>query len=244
MFFDGISKPLESEVQDMTQEELLRAIEERNSVRQYTPEPISPEHIAALDKVIADVNAKFDLNIQLMIDDPGAFQSLMAKAIQFKNVNNYIAFVGHKRKNLEEVVGYAGERIILEAQHLGLKTCWVALTFNKSQSKAILADEDVFVCSATIGYGENDGVRHESKEPGEIYKCVNPPPEWFLKGINAALRAPSAYNMQNFTFGLAGKFVTLTAPNDHYSQLNKGIAKYHFEVAAGKEHFHWVDEPM
>ena len=65
------------------------------------------------------------------------------------------------------------------------------------------------------------------------------PPEWFYRGIDAALLAPTALNQQKFTFALRGDRVDAKAGLGFYTKMDLGIVKYHFEIGAGKENFQW-----
>ena len=68
-------------------------------------------------------------------------------------------------------------------------------------------------------------------------------PEWFRQGVEAAILAPTAVNQQKFKFVLRdGNRVEAKAKFSliGYAQLDLGIAKYHFEVGAGKENFEWA----
>ena len=71
------------------------------------------------------------LYIQLVKDEPKAFDSFMAHYGKFSGVRNYIAMIGKKGPDLDEKCGYYGERLVLKAQQLGLNTCWVAMTYSK-----------------------------------------------------------------------------------------------------------------
>ena len=70
-------------------------------------------------------------------------------------------------------------------------------------------------------------------------KVQGTPPDWFIRGIDAALLAPTAMNQQKFTFSLDGSNVTAKAGIGFYSKIDLGIAKYHFELGAGAENFNW-----
>ena len=107
------------------------AIAERHSVRRYTEQPIEGEVLRELQNEIETCNAESGMRFQLVLDEPQAFSSFLARYGHFTGVRNYIALVGEKRKDSEEVCGYYGERIVLKAQMLGLRTCWAALTYKK-----------------------------------------------------------------------------------------------------------------
>lgn len=91
-----------------------------------------------------------------------------------------------------------------------------------------------------IGYGETEGVAHKSKTPEAVSFSRGNTPQWFKNGIHAALLAPTALNQQKFKFTLNGNKVSAKAGLGFYSKIDLGIAKYHFEVAAGKDNFIWA----
>ena len=106
---------------------LMEAMKKRHSVRQYQERPLEARVISALQAEIDDCNEKSGLHIQLITNEPKAFQSLMAHYGKFSNVTSYLALVGKKDSALDEKCGYYGERLVLKAQQLGLNTCWARL---------------------------------------------------------------------------------------------------------------------
>lgn len=66
-------------------------------------------------------------------------------------------------------------------------------------------------------------------------------PEWFIRGVEAALLAPSAMNQQKFSLELNGSQVTIRPGAGFYTSVDLGIVKYHFELGAGKENFVWAE---
>ena len=111
--------------------DLMKAMKNRHSVRQYADKPIGTEILAALREEIAACNRESGLHIQLVAGEPKAFDSLIAHYGKFSGVTNYIALVGPKSNRLDELCGYFGERLVLRAQQLGLNSCWVALTYKR-----------------------------------------------------------------------------------------------------------------
>lgn len=214
--------------------ELLELIEQRHSVRQYIDKPIEQEKRAILNKMTEEINKEADLHIQIIYDEPKCFASFMAHYGKFAGVKNYIALVGKKSAELDEIVGYYGEKLVLRAQELGLNTCWVALTHGKSN--ADIRKGEKLVCLISLGYGVTQGVSHKSKPIAEVCNYKDNMPDWFLKGVNAALLAPTAMNQQKFYFELLpdGK-VKATYGSGFYTKLDFGIVKYHFEMVAKKQ---------
>ena len=125
-------------------------------------------------------------------------------------------------------------KIVLTAQTLGLNTCWVAGTFGRKKCKAVLNADEKIVCVISLGYGESCGVPHKSK-PEE--KLCNIPesqrPDWFKKGLEAAILAPTALNQQKFFVSLEGENPVITTKGGAMTQLDLGIVKFNFEAASG-----------
>ena len=214
--------------------EALELMKQRHSVRQYKPRAIEPEKRAALNDLCSELNQKAELSIQIVYDEPNCFDSFMAHYGKFSGVHNYSALIGKKSPNLEETLGRCGEQLVLKAQELGLNTCWVAMTHGKS--RAVVGPGEKQVCLISLGYGETQGVAHKSKPMQALCRCAEPIPEWFEKGMTAAMLAPTAMNQQKFRFELrADGTVKAACGSGFYTKLDLGIVKYHFEAASGKK---------
>ena len=209
------------------------AIRERHSVRSYEDRAIDKDKIEVLEREIAECNRLGGLDIQLVTDEPRAFDSFMAHYGKFSGVRNYIAMVG--KKGEDERIGYYGERLVLLAQTLGLNTCWVALTFSKRKTGCRIGPGEKLFCVIAIGYGKTEGVEHRSRPMSELCRVQGDMPEWFRKGMEAAMLAPTAVNQQKFLFTLDDDIVTAERTGGMYSLVDLGIVKYHFEVGSGKE---------
>ena len=225
--------------------DILEAMQERHSVRTYTDKPIEGEVLAALEAEIAACNAESGLHIQLALEEPEAFGTGIFKYGQFKGVRNYLCFVGPDNAELGEKVGFYGERIILRAQQLGLNSCWVALTFNKRKTRYECAPGEKLALVASIGYGETQGKPRKSKSIADVSTAPADAPDWFVQGVAAALLAPTAVNQQKFHFeclpakGEAKPRVRATTSRGTQTDVDLGIVKCHFELAAGKDNFDW-----
>ncbi len=212
--------------------EIIELMKERHSVRQYTDKKIEKEKREVLNALIAKINQKAGLHIQIIYDEPKCFNSMMAHYGKFDGVNNYIALVREKSKP-DEALGYYGEQIVLKAQELGLNICWVAMTHGKS--KAQIDKGEKLVCLISLGYGKTAGAAHKSKKLSEVCNYKKDMPEWFLSGMEATLLAPTAMNRQKFYFELLpDNSIKITCGKGLYTKLDLGIVKYHFEVVSGK----------
>lgn len=237
---------------------IQEAIEARHSVRAYKEQPLTEDVVKGLQEKIAELNREGQLNMQLILNEPKAFQGTLAKYGKFRNVGNYIVMIGRKAADQDERVGYYGEQLVLYAQTLGLNTCWVGLSYSKVPGTYVLNEDEKIVCYIAIGYGETQGVSHKIKTVEQVSRSVvrmsgssnnagDATPLWFRKGVEAALLAPTAVNQQKFSFeymGMNGNRHQVKANKGFsiigYTQLDLGIAKCHFEIGAGKENFDWV----
>ena len=226
---------------------ILEAIKARHSVRAYKDQPLAKDIVITLEKKIAELNNESHLHMQLVVNEPKAFLGTLAKYGRFRHVQNYVVVAGQKTDNLDERVGYYGEHLVLYAQMLGLNTCWVGLSYSKVPGTYVLDGGEKIACYIAIGYGETQGVGHKIKTVEQVSSSKSDDiPSWFRKGVEAALLAPTAVNQQKFSFEYVGmnngrhqvhakRGFSLIG----YTQMDLGIAKYHFEVGAGKENFEW-----
>ena len=226
---------------------MQEAIEARHSVRAYKDLPLSEEIVKLLEDELVKLNNEGQLHIQLICNEPKAFKGTMAKYGKFRNANNYIVMAGKKADDLDERIGYYGEHIVLLAQTLGLNTCWVGLSYSKVPGTYVLEEGEKIACYIAIGYGETQGSGHKIKTVEQVSNASDITPSWFKKGIEAALLAPTAVNQQKFSFeyvGMSNNRHQVRAKKGFsmigYTQMDLGIAKYHFEVGAGKVNFEWL----
>lgn len=219
---------------------LQEAIVARHSVRQYQEKPIEAGIIKRLNEEIALCNQEGGLHIQLVLNEPKAFTGGMVKYGRFVGVRNYMAMVGPK--GADEKVGYYGERIVLLAQTLGLNSCWVGLSVGKQPDRYTIAAGEKLHCVIAIGYGATQGVQHPMRPMENFIKINGTMPEWFHRGMEAAILAPTAVHQQKFEFELVDDHTVAARTRFSlvgWAKLDLGIVKYNFEVAAGKENFNW-----
>ena len=219
--------------------DLMEAMRARHSVRQYTEEPVAEDAAQALEKEIRQCNKEGGLHIQLVLNEPRAFNGFLAHYGNFRGVRNYIALIGPKGPDLDEKCGYYGERLVLLAQQLGLNTCWAALTYSKVKAVLTIPEGEKLCAVIALGYGQRQGTAHRSKPAEAVTKADGPVPDWFQRGVEAALLAPTAMNQQRFTLTLTDGKASVQAGPGLYTRMDLGIVRYHFELAAGREHCAW-----
>ena len=227
---------------------LQEAIVARHSVRSYKGQPLSDADARKLQEKIDEVNREGRLHIQLIRNEPKAFLGPFARYGKFRGVTDYLVMAGVKADDLDDRIGYYGEQLVLFAQTIGLNTCWVGLSYTKIPGTYVLNDSEVIQAYISIGYGETQGVSHKIKRIDQVSNVSDDSPEWFRSGVEAALLAPTAINQQKFSFELLpaedGQLPRVLAKRHFslvgYTQMDLGIAKYHFELGAGTENFQWA----
>lgn len=220
---------------------IQEAVQQRHSVRQYSDTPLTDEQISALQERVGEYNAASGLHIQLVIGEGRAFSGLMARYGKFSGVRNYFALIGPKSAGFREKMGYYGEKLVLDAQMLGLNTCWVGVSFSKIASAVQIEDGEEFYAVIAVGHGETQGVPHRSKTVEELSDGAGVAPSWFRRGVECAMLAPSALNRQDFHFRYTCAKVRLTGKSGHFADIDRGIAKLHFEIGAGKDSSVWEE---
>jgi nitroreductase len=224
---------------------LLEAIQARHSVRRYQHRALPPQVVEALQTEIDECNRQGQLHIQLVMNEPKAFSFLPTYGA-FSGVEHYLVMAGPKAGDLDDRVGYYGERLVLLAQQLGLGTCWAGLTYRKVKGTYQLAEGEKIACMISLGYPDDPGRVIRRKRVEEVSNVSDATPDWFRRGVEAAIKGPSAIHQQKFYFeylGEEGGCPRVRASRSFsmigYTQMDLGIAKLHFEIGAGRENFEW-----
>ena len=221
------------------------AINVRTSRRTYLETPIAEDKRKQITAMIAQVNKEGDLKMRLILEEPAAFGKLSKSYGMFKGVRNYILLIGSNDADVKERIGYYGEKLVILATSLGLGTCWVGGTFDRSIGSKYVGQNEFFGGVITIGNVAEDKswkerlisrVTHrKTKSISEMMRVEGEAPEWFLEGMRAVQKAPSAVNAQPvmFTYQKGNVLAQVTKENFGYEKLDLGIAKLHFEIGAG-----------
>lgn len=214
----------------MTDKEAILA---RHAVRNYTGKTIEPEKVSLIRRKIEELNSEGGLNLQLIEDAGKTYNKLMNMAMGLGSAPSVIACVGKDAPDLDERVGYYGEKLVLFLQQIGLNTCWAG-TFNRKNIGAEVADGERLVISIALGYGKDPGKERKSKTPDQVTEGRPDRPEWFEEGVRMALLAPTAINQQKFVIRLNDNdTVDFIDKGGIYSKVDLGIVKCHFEIGSG-----------
>ncbi|KAA8816531.1 hypothetical protein EMB92_06425 [Bifidobacterium callitrichos] len=195
--------------------------------------------------------------------------------------------VSAQAADLQERVGYYGERLVLRAVQLGLETSWAVLDGAENVDPAdawwTLGDGESVVWVIAFGHGARPGGRRRTKPIEELASVVVDSvtertdvvqsvgkadqhadgsgdaalanhsfanaPDWFLAGMEVAMKAPTSLSQQPFHFtlhlgdgrdgGSDDGEVTAEALDGLFAHVGLGCAKYHFEIGAAPHKVEW-----
>ena len=210
------------------------AIVQRHSVRSYEDRRIDRETVGLIEEKIKELNNAGKLNLQFIEDAGKTYSRLMNRAMGLGSAPSVIACIGKDADDLDERVGYYGEKIVLYLQKLGLNTCWTG-TFNRKNTGAKVGDDERLVICIAVGYGKDQGRPRRSKSVEQVTAGKPDRPQWFNDGVELALLAPTAINQQKFTIKLKDDDTVEFINNGGvWSRVDLGIVKCHFEIGANK----------
>lgn len=222
----------------------VETIRERHSVREYDGKPLARVEFDALGAMVEECARESGLDIQLVGDNPEAF-NVIARFGLIRGCRTHVAFVVDDAKagdvGEDEAIGYWGQKIVLAAQDMGLNTCWCALCSRK-KSRAVVAPGKKIRLIIAVGHGKTQGFTRKTKsvEALSSVECAKAP-AWFAAAMEAAQLAPTAMNNQNFKITLLsdGKTVRIDAPQSGLNVIDEGIVRCNFEIAANEAGADW-----
>lgn len=221
-------------------QDIMDIIRARHSVRSYDGKPLDEQARCGLERVIDACRAESGLDIQLVTGNPEAF-NFAGKIRSVKGADAHIAFVTEGRTQ-DEAVGFWGQRIVLEAQRMGLNTCWVAFIARKKSRAAVPAGKKLRIGIA-VGCGTTAGKLRKTKPVSALSRVESgEAPAWFALSMEAAQLAPTAMNNQHFQITLLADGRTVRAEatkNGSWDAIDLGIVKRNFEEAANSTGADW-----
>ena len=222
------------------------AIDIRHSRRKYIPKPLEPSIAEKLQALAEEYSQAGNLRMELVFHNGSAFNGLRKSYGMFSGVEHYAGLIANKN-DIEAIerLGYYGELLTLHAVALGLGTCWVGGSFDRKACPFKLSGGETIVCTITFGDTQEQnsmrerliyGITHrKTKSAEDMMEADAPVPDWFMAGMRAAQKAPSATNKQPVVFSFKSGKVMAAIPDikNTGAILDLGIAKLHFELGAG-----------
>ena len=133
-----------------------KTVMDRSSVRTYENRGFSTNEKDQLNTYIDNLTNPFsiDVTFRLLEKTASADGEKLGTYGVIKGAENYIGASAADKELALEALGYSFENLILYATSLGLGTCWLGGTFNRSGFAAAmnLKEGDLFPCISPVGY--------------------------------------------------------------------------------------------
>ncbi|MDR0604215.1 MAG: nitroreductase family protein [Bacteroidales bacterium] len=251
---------------------IIEVIQQRRSVRTYTGESLSQEHVERIEKYISQLQSPFGVKARIQLIHTNANDPQPIKLGTYgwvSGAKDYLALIYEEGTLAETGAACIFEQLILYCTELGLGTCWLGGSFNRKDFKRqikLQSDEKLRIVSP-VGYPGNKkrfiesfvvkaDKNHHTRKPFEanfFYKDFSVP----LTKQDAAIYslplemvrlAPSANNTQPwrilFDDGLTHFYRTFSFG---FSAIDIGIALCHFWETCKEMnidgHFEILDRP-
>lgn len=133
-----------------------KTVNERTSVRTYEERPLSSKEKEKINNYIKTLNNPFQVNVsfQLLETDKAVNGEKLGTYGVIKGAKDFIGAAVEESDLSLEALGYSFEELILYATSLGLGTCWLGGTFNRSgfANAMQIKENDLFPAITPIGY--------------------------------------------------------------------------------------------
>ncbi|MFC1972629.1 nitroreductase family protein, partial [Chloroflexota bacterium] len=118
-----------------------KVIESRRSRRKFESKPLKPKILNQIRAICRTFQPFPDARAVLVTKSPDkVFKGAIGSYGKIKGASAFVAFIGDmKSRSVHEHVGYTGEGIILEAEAMGLNTCWVGGFFKPKVVESLIA---------------------------------------------------------------------------------------------------------
>lgn len=137
--------------------------------------------------------------------------------------------------------GISGEAFVLEAEAMGVATCWVSGTYRRRAVNTAVEPHERVAAVIALGQAAVHERQHAQKRKSLSDICLSDPSAWPLWAYHAAeavRRAPSALNFQPWRLNYGQR--TLRLLGKRRNTLDMGIAMLHMDAAVkGSRHWQW-----
>ena len=133
-----------------------QTIKQRYSVRTYQERPISEEDKEKLMAYANSLSNPFETHVSFHLLETKNTQNSQKLGTYgvIKGTKVFIGVTVPAGELALEAVGYDFEKLVLHATHLGIGTCWLAATFNRSAFTTAIGvkESELFPAISPIGY--------------------------------------------------------------------------------------------
>lgn len=247
----------------MTSFDIKETSIKRKSVRTYLEKPLNDSDRQKINdyiSLILNEESPFGAKVRIRLFDVD--KEINSKELGtygvIKGARTYLGVAVNDVPDAMEAVGYVFEKLVLYAASIGLGTCWLGGTFNRSEfARAMeLTDDEFFPIASPIGYPApknhtvdkimRKAIKADSRKPFEEIFFENAFSSPLTKekarkfsGVLECVRlAPSAKNAQPWRILKEGDSFhffekkTIPSSNHDIQRLDIGIAGCHLDLAA------------
>lgn len=135
--------------------DILKNIKIRKSVRTYSNKKLSPTLKSQLIEYIRNLEKSYDGKFRFpLVDSDNLSDGRIGTYGVIRGARFYICGIVRKDSLDLLELGYAFEKIILFSTSLGLGTCWLGGTFNRTSfaKSAGLKDDEMFIIATPVGH--------------------------------------------------------------------------------------------
>ncbi len=244
---------------DIPAERWYSVIEKRRSIRRFDPRPLADDLASGLSRICDEFRPFPAARAVFFKEAPDTvFRGALFSYGKIKGAPAFIAFIGKMdTPNVQEQSGYMGEGIILEAQALGLATCWVGGFFRPDVVHSLTRVErnERVLAVTPVGYAAESrsleervmtgfGLSHKRRPLADQVTGMPQAewPQWIKIALEAARLAPSASNRQPWGFEVDKDSIAIYVRASGLEfgvskRLDCGIAMLHVEAAALSQGF-------
>ena len=166
--------------------DVMQAIRERRSIRKYRPDPVEPEKLKKIAEAFrlapSAVNAQNwkllivtdnDVKERIKNASPGKPDMLTEAPVVLAGIcsTSKEMLNGHRVDSVD--VSIALSFAMLEAQELGLGTCWIGYYTEPEMRKALnLSDDYTIVAVMPLGYADENPEQRPRKDTAEVVAYI------------------------------------------------------------------------
>lgn len=130
---------------------IREAVRGRRSVRTFDGKGLTAEERGKIEALCREAGSPYDVQIEYRILDAGEHE---LKSPVISGTDVYIAAKMKREEHFEEALGFSFEKIVLEAQEMGIGTTWIGGTMDRPAFERAmeLREDEVMPCISPLGH--------------------------------------------------------------------------------------------
>ncbi len=142
---------LQSNISEVEMDSLTEIIKGRKSVRTFDGNPISEQHLNAIENYVKSISNPFGVPVEFVLLD-AAEHGLSSPVLSGERL--YVAGKVEKKPYADVAFGYSFEQLVLYAWSLGIGTVWIGGTMKRElfEAAAGVKAGEMMPCISPLGY--------------------------------------------------------------------------------------------